>query len=199
MISKLFTWLCVRWFRYNGWVIAKQIPKSTKKYVLAVAPHTSNVDFFVGVAARHVMKINTKYVAKKELFRFPVRKLMLNLGGFPIDRSKRNSFVEQMSEYFDQKDEFSICVTPEGTRGRVTTWKTGFYHIALTAKIPIVMMGFDYERKWILTSDPFMPSGNIEEDIAMMHKFYGKVIPKCPENWFYQQKNEAVNASNQTV
>lgn len=185
MISSLFTWLCVCWFRLSGWHVSKNLPKGLKQYVLVAAPHTSNIDFFVGIAARKVMGLNVKFIAKKELFRFPVKNLLLNLGGFPVDRSVKGSLVDQMADNFKNNDDFAITVAPEGTRSKVGTWKTGFYHIALKAKVPIVMVAFDYQKKWIVTSDPFYPSGDMESDFIKMHKFYGKIVPKHPEKSRY--------------
>ena len=185
MISSLFTWLCVRWFHISGWRVSKNLPKGLKQYVLVVAPHTSNIDFFVGVAARKEMGLNVKFIAKKELFRFPIKKLLLNLGGFPVDRSVKGSLVEQMAANYKNIEDFAITVAPEGTRSKVGTWKTGFYHIATKAEVPIVMVGFDYQKKWIISSEPFYASGNMESDIIKMHKFFGKIVPKHPEKSHY--------------
>lgn len=185
MIANLFIWLCVRWFRLSGWRIPKPIPQSLRQYVLVVAPHTSNIDFFVGVAARKLMKLEVKFIAKKELFVFPVKKLLLDLGGFPVDRSVKGSLVDQMANNFKNIENFAITVAPEGTRSKVGSWKTGFYHIAAKANVPIVMCGFDYERKWIVSSEPFYVSGDMESDIKEMHKFFGKIVPKHPEKSSY--------------
>jgi|SRR5690554_3394268 len=185
MISGLFNWLCVLWFRLSGWRIPKVIPQSIRQYVLVVAPHTSNIDFFVGIAARKIMGLNVKYIAKRELFVFPVKKLLLNLGRFPVDRSKRGSLVDQMVENFQKIDDFAITVTPEGTRSKVDTWKTGFYHIASKAKVPIIMVGFDYQKKWVVVSEPFYVTDDIENDINEMHKFFENIVPKHPENSLY--------------
>lgn len=181
MISKLFIWLCVGWFKISGWHISKNVPQSVRQYVLVVAPHTSNIDFFVGIAARRLMNINVKFVAKKELFVFPVKQLLLNLGGVPVDRSKKTSLVDQMAENFSRIDDFAITVTPEGTRSRVAKWKTGFYHIAVKANVPVIMVGFDYQKKWVITSEPFNVSGDMQSDFQRMYKFYGKIVPKYSE------------------
>ncbi len=181
MISKLFIWLCVRWFKISGWHVSKKLSKSVRQYVLVVAPHTSNIDFFVGIAARKVMELNVKYIAKKELFVFPVKNLLLNLGGFPVDRSKNMSLVDQMVDNFHTIDDFALTVTPEGTRSKVAKWKTGFYHIAVKAKVPVVMVGFDYQKKWVITSEPFQVSGDMESDFQQMYKFYSTIVPKYPE------------------
>lgn len=181
MISKLFIWLCVRWFKISGWHVSKKVPQSVRQYVLVVAPHTSNIDFFVGIAARRLMDLNVKYIAKKELFIFPVKRLLLNIGGYPVDRSKNTSLVDQMVANFERIEDFAITVTPEGTRSKVAKWKTGFYHIAVKAKVPVVMVGFDYQKKWVITSEPFYVSGDIESDFRRMYKFYGKIVPKYPD------------------
>lgn len=183
MIARFFTWLCVRWFRATGWQIPKSIPADLGSYVMVVAPHTSNIDFFVGVAARSEMKIDVKYLAKKELFTFPVKKLLLNLGGYPVDRSKNTSLVDAIVDIYKAHDYFAMCVAAEGTRSKVETFKTGFYHIARKAEVPIVMVGFDYDKKWIVASEPFHPTGDIDSDMERMFKFFRKIAAKRPENF----------------
>ncbi len=185
MISKLFVWLCVRWFKITGWHISKYIPTDLRNYVLVVAPHTSNIDFFVGIAARKLMGINVKYLAKKELFVFPIANVLLNLGGYPVNRTKNMSLVDFVVEKFQTEPSFAITVTPEGTRSKVDKWKTGFYHIANKAKVPIVMVGFDYQRKWVVSSEPFIPSGDMENDFSKMYRFFENIIPRHPEKAEY--------------
>jgi 1-acyl-sn-glycerol-3-phosphate acyltransferase len=186
MISALFTQLCVWWFKWTGWKVEGSFPPEIKQYVLVVAPHTSNVDFFIGVAARKILGIDVKYLAKKELFKFPFRGLFLGLGGYPVDRSKKNSLVDQVVGFFNAPVSFALCVTPEGTRKRRDTWKTGFYVMATQAEVPIVMVGFDYALKKVIVSDFFDPSGNMEEDLEHMHRFFEKITPKHPELSMYQ-------------
>ncbi|HKL02221.1 MAG TPA: 1-acyl-sn-glycerol-3-phosphate acyltransferase [Cryomorphaceae bacterium] len=185
MISKLFVWLCVRWFKLSGWHISKAIPSDLRNYVLVVAPHTSNIDFFVGVAARRLMGINVKYLAKKELFVFPIKSLLLNLGGYPVNRAKNMSLVDFVVDKFRRDPDFAITVTPEGTRGLVDKWKSGFYHIAVKADVPIVMVGFDYQRKWVISSEPFLPTGDMQNDFNEMYRFFEKIIPRHPKNAKY--------------
>lgn len=187
MLSRLFKWLSVLWFRISGWKIPKAFPTGIRQYVLVVAPHTSNIDFFVGVAARKILKLKVKFIAKKELFKFPIKNLLLNLGGFPVDRNVKGSMVDQMVHNFKLIDDFAITLTPEGTRGKVEKWKTGFYHISLNANVPIVMVGFDYDRKEVIISEAFYPSGNMENDFVEMHKFFANIIPKYPEQSQYKQ------------
>ena len=164
-----------------GWKVRGEIPASLRQYVMIVAPHTSNWDFFVGLAARSILKLNIKYVAKKELFRFPFGWIFKKLGGFPVDRSKNTNFVEAVAELFKQYPDFSICITPEGTRRYVPKWKTGFYYIALQANIPIIMVGFNYKLKEVNLEPPFYPTGNIEKDMEFMLSYYRKVPGKFPD------------------
>jgi len=184
-MSSIFVWLCVNWFKLKGWRIPRVVPVDLKQYVLVVAPHTSNVDFPIGIAARKIMNLNVKYVAKKELFKFPVRNTLLKLGGYPVDRSKKSSFVEKVAALFDKHVDFAVCITPEGTRSRVTTWKTGFYHIAVMAGVPIVLVGFDYDLRVVVVSEPLRPSGDIEADMNKMHAFFSRIVPKHKERSQY--------------
>ena len=154
-----------------------------KKYVLIVAPHTSNWDFFVGIAARSILKLRSKYLAKNSLFRIPVVGwLLTQLGGFPVDRSRHSNLVEQVAEMFRNRDKLVVTLTPEGTRSYVPKWKTGFYWIAHQANVPIVMVGFDYGNKIVEVKPPFYPTGDIEKDLPFILNYYRSIKGKHPEN-----------------
>lgn len=181
MIVKLFTWLCVVWFRGAGWKISGGFPEEIRQYVLVVAPHTSNIDFFVGVAARKILGLRVGYLAKKELFTFPIKKLLLNLGGVPVDRSKSSSLVEQVARRFEEDPDFALTVTPEGTRGKVTDWKTGFYHMALAANVPVIQVGFDYKSKTVVIAPPRHLQKDKEEEIKAMQAFASTIHPRHPK------------------
>ena len=156
---------------------------SLKKFVLIVAPHTSNWDFFVGIAARSILRLKSKYLAKNSLFNIPVVGWLLSkLGGFPVDRSKNSNMVEQVAEMFSKKDRLVVTLTPEGTRSYVPKWKTGFYWIAHQANVPIVMVGFDYRNKTVEVKEPFYPTGDIEKDLPKILKYYRSIRGKYPEN-----------------
>lgn len=178
--------MCIWWFRSTGWTIPKAVPPELKQYVLIVAPHTSNWDFPIGVAARKIMGLKVRYVAKKELFKWPIRGTLLRLGGYPVDRSKKTSFVDQVVAFFEEMDDFAITITPEGTRKKVKKWKTGFYHMAIQAKVPIVMVGFDYASKTVKVSDPYIPTGDMDSDFENFHDFFRKITPRFPEKSQYQ-------------
>lgn len=168
-------------FRLAGWQIKGGIDQSLARYVMIVAPHTSNWDFFIGLAARSILGIDTRYVAKKELFRFPFGWLFRKLGGYPVDRSKNTKFVDSVAEIFNQYDRFSICITPEGTRSYAPKWKTGFYYIAVKAQVPIVMVAFDYPSKQVRVEPPFYPTGNMEEDLEHMRNYFRTATGKHAE------------------
>ena len=169
-------------FRLFGWKVTGQIPPEVKQFVMIVAPHTSNWDFMVGLAARSILRLdNTKYVAKKELFRFPFGWLFKALGGYPVDRSKHNNFVDSVVDLFHTHKDFSICLTPEGTRSYASKWKTGFYYIAQKANLPIVMVSFNYALKEVRVEPPFQITGNIENDFEYMMDYYRKIPGKKPE------------------
>lgn len=169
------------WFRLFGWKIEGNKP-DLDKYVIVVAPHTSNYDFFVGLAARHIVGLNSHFLAKKSLFDAPVFGwFMRAIGGHPVDRSRKLNMVDQVVELFDKHKKFVMTVTPEGTRSYSPDWKTGFYHIADKAEVPIVLVGFDYRRKVVSFKEPFYVTGNKEKDIEMMKDYYRKIPGKYPE------------------
>jgi 1-acyl-sn-glycerol-3-phosphate acyltransferase len=174
--------ICQFFFYVTGWKVKGAVPPSIHQFVMIVAPHTSNWDFVVGLAARSILNLDkTKYVAKKELFRFPFGWLFRKLGGYPVDRSKHSNFVDAAADLFRLHTEFSICFTPEGTRSYSPKWKTGFYYIAMKAKLPIIMVAFNYATKQVIVEPPFTPTGVVEKDINFMMDYYRKIPGKFPE------------------
>lgn len=178
----MFVWFCRNIFKWKGWIIKNIIPKELKKFIVVVAPHTSNYDFFIGVAARDILHVNTFYLAKKELFVFPFAGFFKRLGGFPVDRNNKTNLVDLMSKYFREEKEFSICVTPEGTRKYAPKWKTGFYRIAENTGVPLILLGIDYPSKSVTVHPPFYVTGNMEADLENMMVFFRKMKGKNPEN-----------------
>lgn len=156
------------------WKIKGDVPRHLKKYIIAVAPHTSNWDFMIGLAVRSILRFKSNYLAKKELFDSPLGWLFYRLGGQPVDRKHSANLVDQVAGIFDSKEEFVIAVTPEGTRKNVKKWKTGFYYIALKAGIPIVLAGIDYPSKTVEFSQPLFPTGDFNQDIEEMMRFFRK-------------------------
>jgi len=112
------------------------------------------------------------YLAKASLFKPPFGWLFRMLGGYPVDRSKSNKLVDQVVGLFNSKDRFVLAITPEGTRKKVKEWKSGFYYIAIGARIPIVMAKIDYVNRMVRFSAPFYPTGNYEVDMATMKAYF---------------------------
>lgn len=155
-----------------------------KKAVMVAAPHTSNWDFVWAMAALHSMQINVKYLAKKELFKPPLGWLMKALGGVPVDRGKNNNLVEAMAEkIISSPGEMIVLFPPEGSRSAVNQWKTGFYHTARLAGVPILLAYLDYEKKEAAVSKVFYPTGDIEKDMQAIQAFYNPIVPRHPEKF----------------
>ncbi len=153
------------------WDIKGEI-SNLPKFVLIGAPHTSNWDFVLAIVTLIALGIDARWLGKDTLFRPPFGTLMRWLGGFPVDRSARHGLVAQTIEAFAQRDRFVVAVAPEGTRKRVEHWKTGFYHVAQGAGVPIVPFYFDYAHKVLGFGPPFELSGDLEADMKHIRAFY---------------------------
>ncbi len=178
MRRKFFNWA----FKIAGWKVEGG-PPDIDKYVIVVAPHTSNMDFFVGLCVKYMYRgFKPSFMAKNSLFKIPlVGWFMTSIGGHPVDRSKKNSLVDQVVEVFNKKDKFIMTITPEGTRSYVPKWKTGFYYVAHKAKVPIVLTGFDYENKIVWMKEIIEPSGDVDQDIEKMQAYFRKIKGRHPE------------------
>lgn len=167
-------------FRLRGWQFESRLP-SARKYVLIVAPHTSNWDFFLLVAMGAALQRKVHFMAKHSLFVGPVGPLLKWLGGIPVDRRQRHNFVEQMAAEFSGRDDMVLIITPEGTRSRVAQWKGGFYHIAVGAGVPVVALALDYGRRKIHVVGETEPSGNLDQDMALLTGAYRGVVGRHPQ------------------
>ena len=169
----MFTWLCKLYFNWTDWkIVTNNIPPHLRQFVLIAAPHTSNWDFPLGIAARDLFGLKTYFVGKASLFKPPLGWLMRSLGGYPVDRSKSHNFVDAVVKLFKEKEDFAITLAPEGTRKKVEKWKSGFYHIAHGAGVPIVMIGFDYPSKEIRFLGLYHPTGDYEKEISEIRKHF---------------------------
>ncbi|HSD14754.1 MAG TPA: 1-acyl-sn-glycerol-3-phosphate acyltransferase [Flavobacterium sp.] len=175
-------------FRLMGWKIVGTIPPEVKKCVLIVVPHTSWHDFYLGLFTRGILNMDINFVAKKELFAFPFGAYFRWMGGAPLDRQKNENKVEAIAKMFENNEVFRLAIAPEGTRKKVTEWKTGFYYIALKANVPILPVAFDWGKKEVRISEPFLPTGNKEADFKILQHNYKGVMGKVPENSFVPEK-----------
>ncbi len=165
-------YLCKILFRISGWRIIGNVPEKEKKYIIIAAPHTSNWDFIIGVMARSILGFNSKFLGKKSLFKKPFGWLFRWLGGVPVDRSQRGNLVDQVVKLFRDNEEFVVAIAPEGTRKNVNEWKTGFYHIAHGAGVPIVRSKIDIPNKTVTFFKPFITTGSIENDLPIIKEVF---------------------------
>jgi len=163
--------------RLAGWKL-KGRPPNARKFVVIAYPHTSNWDFPLGLSACIIFRLKIYWLGKNSLFKGPAGPIMKWLGGIPIDRSKAQDFVKQVIETFDQSEQMVIAVAPEGTRSAVKKWKTGFYHIASGANVPIVPGYLDYAKKEVGFLESFYPGGDIDKDIPAIKAIYGTIQGK---------------------
>lgn len=163
-----------------GWKVDQNIPKE-KSYLILVAPHTSNWDFVMGRLVIGSLRVPQRVLMKKEMFFFPLKYLLYGLGAMPIDRKASMKMVDYVVEMFKEKEDFVFAITPEGTRSYVQKWKTGFYHIATKANVPIVLGKIDYKRKRSGLADVIYPSGDFDHDFRLIIDALKDVTGKNPE------------------
>ena len=168
-------------YKILGWKLKGSIPTDIKKCVMVAAPHTSNWDFFYGVIAFYIMGIKIKTPIKKELFFFPLGIILNALGGIQVDRAKAGKLVDNIVDLFKKYDELVIFITPEGTRSYAERWKTGFWHIAKNANVPIILGYIDYSKKTAGVGPVFVPTGNVDKDIEEVKNFYRNITAKYPD------------------
>lgn len=164
-----------------GWRFRGNLP-AENQYIMAVAPHTSNWDFVIGLAGYFCMRVKMSFMMKSTGFFWPFGGMLKSFGGIPIDRSKSHGVVEQMVDKFNEKKGLIIAIAPEGTRRRVEKWKTGFLHMAQQAKIPVQLVGLDYRTKEIILGPTITVTQDIEAALQKAKAFYANMLPKYPEN-----------------
>ena len=180
ILKSLVRWLSVFFLWINGWRTEGQLPV-IPKFVLVVAPHTSNWDFPYGLFIVFILRAKIYWLGKEAIFRIPLKRFFKWLGGIPIDRSKSSNVVAQSIKRFHENERLILAIAPAGTRKKVKKWKTGFYHIATGANVPIVLGFLDYRRKVGGIGPVIYPTGDFEADIKTIRAFYGGIIGKYPD------------------
>lgn len=165
-----------------GWKAVVTVPM-TDKYIIALAPHTSNFDFILGILYSRAMGFRCDFLMKKEWFFWPMGLLMRKLGGIPVYRSKKMSMTDQLAGVARERKTFHLCITPEGTRSRTEEWKKGFYYIALKAGLPILLYGIDFPTKTIYCTKEIIPDGNLEEQMKEIKIYFKDFRGKHPEKF----------------
>ena len=176
----MFQLFCKGLFKLMGWKIVGELPKD-RQFIAIVAPHTSNWDFIIGVIARGVLGVKINFLGKHQLFIPPWGWFFKAIGGTPVDRRKSNNLVDAVAEMFKTNPNFSLALAPEGTRSPVTRWKTGFYHIANKAQVPVVAVGLDFGKKTIVIAEGITPSGDIVQDMQPLVEFYRSIEGRHPK------------------
>ncbi len=171
------------YFKVLGWKLIGSFPQ-LDKCVVIVVPHTSWVDFFLGLLVRRVLNEEINFIAKKSLFTPTLGWYFKWMGGAPIDRSQSSDTVSAISKIFKERKKFRLALSPEGTRKKVARWKTGFYYIAKSAEVPIIMIAFDYGRRHVKISEPHYPSDDKKRDFEIYKGFFKGVLGKVPEYSF---------------
>ena len=167
------------WLRLFGWEVEGGHP-GVKKAVIVAAPHTSNWDLPFTVATAWAIGLKMKWVAKHTIFAGPFGWFLRSIGGVAIDRRASQNFVNQIVDLLNSHDELMLIVAPEETRTKVARWKTGFYHMARGAQVPIVLGFLDYERKRGGLGDLFYPTGDLEADAEHLRVFYKNIKGRNP-------------------
>lgn len=174
-------------FRLRGFKIITPENLLLKKCVVVAAPHTSNWDGIIGFAYYDIVGIKIRFAIKESYMKFPLNLIFGPLGGIAINRNpkqqgeQRKSMTDAMIDLFKENDELNLLVTPEGTRKKVTQWKTGFYYVALGANVPIALGYMDFEKKEAGVGKIIYPSGDIDKDMREIMDFYRNIKGCHPE------------------
>lgn len=165
-----------------GWTITSEV-ELPKKAVICVAPHTSNWDFLWGLLFRNAAGFKSHFFIKQEWFRFPLGGIMKALGGIPVNRTKKTSMTDVIAAEFSKKESFHVAITPEGTRKYRKKWKKGFYFIAETAQVPVVVTVIDYKRKELGFKAIVNTTGDVNQDFHQIQSYYDASMAKKPSNF----------------
>ena len=176
MLNRLALW----WFRLTGWKIEGELPPAPK-LILIGAPHTTNWDFVFMLAAMASFGVKASFMGKDSLFKGPFRFIMRRLGGISIRRGVRESVVEQMAAAFAAAPSLVLVIAPAGTRHYSDHWKSGFYHIAQTARIPIVPARIDYPHQVVTMGPPLLVGNDLTSDMDVLRRFYAGGKGKYPD------------------
>jgi 1-acyl-sn-glycerol-3-phosphate acyltransferase len=178
------------WKSFCRWLLYKQLGWSIdvtqehpSKYIICLAPHTSNWDFLIGQLYNGAEGLKSNFLMKKEWFFWPLGPIFRSLGGIPVFRSKKTSMTDNLAEAARKAERFMLCITPEGTRSPNPEWKRGFYYIAQKAEIPILLYGVDYEQKLIRCTKTIVPNGDIDTQMRDIKLYFKDFKGKKPENF----------------
>ncbi|MEG0821204.1 MAG: lysophospholipid acyltransferase family protein [Burkholderiaceae bacterium] len=179
LVNTILRGMSIAFLKLAGWKIEGKLPAGAQKCVVIAAPHTSNWDLPYTLMCAFVLRMRIYWMGKASIFKFPFGALMRWMGGIAVDRSQSNNLVEASAQAIRQADgALQLVVPPEGTRSKVRYWKTGFYWIAVSAQVPIVLAYLDFDRKVAGLGPTIHPSGDIERDMEVIKAFYAPMQGK---------------------
>jgi 1-acyl-sn-glycerol-3-phosphate acyltransferase len=180
MGNKFSQWLGTTLLKLMGWRYSGTFP-CYSKMILAVAPHTSNWDFVLGLAVAFNLRLKISFFGKHNLFIPPFSYFLRYCGGIPIERSSQHGVVDSMADKMRQAKSMLLCLAPEGTRSPISPWKTGFLHIAHKADVPVFLVAFDYKKKLIEFGPTHNISDNTQHELHRIYLHFEQVQGKYPE------------------
>jgi 1-acyl-sn-glycerol-3-phosphate acyltransferase len=173
VINALLRGFSLAFLKMTGWTVEGSLPPQATRSVFIAAPHTSNWDLPYTLMVAFVLRLNPYWMGKQSLFKAPFGGLMRWLGGIPVNRAQSSNLVAASADAIRAADgPLQLIVPPEGTRSKTRYWKTGFYYIARTAQVPIVMAYMDYATKRSGLGPLFLPTGDVEVDMTAIKAFY---------------------------
>ena len=180
LLSRLLRSAVLALYRWKGWRFetGAGVPR---RCVIVGAPHTSNWDFVFFLGAADELGVRARFMGKRSLFRWPLRRFMFDMGGIPVDRSKSGNYVEDVAAEFARSSDLALVVAPEGTRGTITRWRSGFYHIAVVAGVPIVPAWVDHKARRGGMGPAIVLTGDFAADLKQIALFYRSVMPDHPK------------------
>ena len=180
LLNTLLRFCSVAYLKLTGWQLTGEVP-TARRYVMIAAPHTSNWDLPMTLALVFTFRLKVYFLAKHTLFIPPIGLFLRWLGGVPVNRSSANNLVERAIQQFREHEDLILIVPPEGTRKKVRYWKSGFYHIAAGAEVPIVLGFVDFRRKIAGFGGTFIPTGDFAADLVKIQEFYADITGKNPD------------------
>lgn len=171
-------------YKRLGWTLDINV-ELPDKCIFCVAPHTSNWDFIMGELYIRSIGKTANFLMKRDWFFWPLGIFLKRIGGVPVERSRKTSLTDQLAARAEQEETFRLAVTPEGTRSKTSTWKRGFYFIALKANLPILLYSIDYKNKRIICHKSLIPTGNVDADMREIMNYYRPLAngAKFPEKF----------------
>lgn len=181
LLSRAVKGILLALYRWKGWALEGEAPRSRKAMILG-APHTTNWDFVFFLGAVHQLGIRPRFMGKTSLFKWPLTRFMYDMGGVPVDRSKRSNYVEQVVAVIrDAPADFHLVIAPEGTRGAIEKWRSGFYYIAHGAGVPIVPAWVDHGAMRGGVGPEISTTGDFLADLGKIADFYRSKMPDHPK------------------